>query len=627
MSGNIYVIALLILSTCAKSSTPEDSLRQSSSKPDLRSKCSQPPAKAVRSLLVAVNDKDGQVRREAWRDLLKLGPHDAEVVPVLINSLGTDDGTMFGLVLARIGPPAVPAVVEALKDKSADVRANAAWTLGYMYSDAEQAVPNLLELLKDQNAGVRNAAAQSLAYIGTGAKLAVPSLVVALNDEEVRDNAAFALGQIGLEARSALIKALRDQKKRTRTTAAGGLVYIESIYCDSVNKEAVAILKGALFDNNDDIRREAAERLKWGGNKVLSVVPDLIRALSDKNQEVRIQAIRALSEIDSDNKSVVPALINSLKIENEDVQSEVAHALGEIGIGAKEAVSILTKMLTSKNKGLRIAAARALNRIVPGTDVALETVVAGLDDNDVRYISVAALAEFGPAANAEVSRLLGFVNDTDSLVRISAVNALSKIGDANTTVPCLISVLHDKEAFVQSAAIAALGERGVEAKPAVPVLLKLLTEDDTVQFYVFDALAEIGPVAKIAIPALRDFVKSDKANSHDAKLNRLHAAFALARIDSSDELGLQVLATGLNDRGTFVREYAIECLAQLGPVGKNAVQPLIQALKDDNITIRYRVVQALGKIDPSNDAVRSALGKALNDKDEAVRNAAARVLE
>lgn len=60
--------------------------------------------------------------------------------------------------LAKIGSPAVPALVEALRDEHKDVRSSAAYALGRIGPDAKAAVPALVEALKDEDEGVREAA-------------------------------------------------------------------------------------------------------------------------------------------------------------------------------------------------------------------------------------------------------------------------------------------------------------------------------------------------------------------------------------------------------------------------------------------------------------------------------------
>jgi HEAT repeat protein len=67
--------------------------------------------------------------------------------------------------LKKIGSAAVPALIEALKDRDGYVRRNAAGALGIIGRDAKAAVPALNEALNDKNRDVRESAAWALEEI------------------------------------------------------------------------------------------------------------------------------------------------------------------------------------------------------------------------------------------------------------------------------------------------------------------------------------------------------------------------------------------------------------------------------------------------------------------------------
>ena len=82
--------------------------------------------------------------------------------------------------LGRIGPPAIPHLVQALKHPDPSVRKAAAEVLARMGSDAKEAVPDLVKLLDDDDFAVRKVAARTLGRIGPAAAAAVPSLMRSL---------------------------------------------------------------------------------------------------------------------------------------------------------------------------------------------------------------------------------------------------------------------------------------------------------------------------------------------------------------------------------------------------------------------------------------------------------------
>ncbi len=128
--------------------------------------------------------------------------------------------------LGQIGSPAVPALMEALKDTSEYVRIFAADTLGQIRDP--QAVPALTESLEDRNRPVRMYASRALMEIGFPA---VPALIVALQDTDanVRQSAALALGGIDdPRVVPALIVALQDTDAMVRLFSAVALGGIAS---------------------------------------------------------------------------------------------------------------------------------------------------------------------------------------------------------------------------------------------------------------------------------------------------------------------------------------------------------------------------------------------------------------
>jgi len=93
---------------------------------------------------------------------------------------------------------ALPALMTALQDSDQHVRANAAFDLGDMRSQAAPAVGQLIEMLGDPDEFVRYSVCIGLGGIGPAAKAALPALWQALVDpsEHVRASAQFAIPSI-----------------------------------------------------------------------------------------------------------------------------------------------------------------------------------------------------------------------------------------------------------------------------------------------------------------------------------------------------------------------------------------------------------------------------------------------
>jgi HEAT repeat protein len=84
--------------------------------------------------------------------------------------------------LARIGGPAVPALIETLHDPDNSIRAQAARALARMGPKAAPALQELIAALNDEDREVRQGAARALGQIGPDAEEAVPALIQALKD-------------------------------------------------------------------------------------------------------------------------------------------------------------------------------------------------------------------------------------------------------------------------------------------------------------------------------------------------------------------------------------------------------------------------------------------------------------
>ena len=82
--------------------------------------------------------------------------------------------------LGKVGPAAVPALIEALRDNSSYVRWAAVAVLGEMSTTAADAVPPLIEALRGDDKDVRWAAVGALGKVGPAAADAVPALIEAL---------------------------------------------------------------------------------------------------------------------------------------------------------------------------------------------------------------------------------------------------------------------------------------------------------------------------------------------------------------------------------------------------------------------------------------------------------------
>lgn len=119
--------------------------------------------------------------------------------------------------------------IERLYSSSSSKRENGAHNLGIIGKEAAPAVPFLIDMLKDKDEDVRVNVAIALGKIGN--PRAVEPLIIALKDEDVRFSSALALGDIkDPRAVEPLIVALNKKEEEVlRRSAAEALGNIKDL--------------------------------------------------------------------------------------------------------------------------------------------------------------------------------------------------------------------------------------------------------------------------------------------------------------------------------------------------------------------------------------------------------------
>lgn len=284
-------------------------------------------------------------------------------IPMLIETFEHRDTNVRAAAcqaLGEIGAPAVPALIEVLEDEERVLcgryieRACACQALGLI--GVTDAIPILLEALRDRHAEVRAAACTALGQIGDAQ--AVPALCRALEDEEwqVRRSACEALGLIGdTNPVPALIRVLGDVDETVRAAACWALGRIGDInaapalriHADYLSEARIALYcLDALETPLEEAVGMALKQPQWWGV--------LIRALPEE---------RIVCAIKASHEAILPLLILAAKDSCAYVRRVACEILGEIGDAA--AVPVLTQALRDANPEVRRVAVEALEQINP----------------------------------------------------------------------------------------------------------------------------------------------------------------------------------------------------------------------------------------------------------------------
>lgn len=470
--------------------------------------------------------------------------------------------------------------ITALKDKSFQVRENAARVLGQVIVDRDRAVGPLAAAMKDPHHHVRQAAAGTLGSFSQDGVAAVPALTESLKDEsgDVRVMAAGALLKItpgSSEAAQVLISELRTPLSPRAYLAAEILERAGSAAAGTVPALA-EILKGARNVN------EAASAIRVLGAIGEPAVPSLIGGLRHADAGVPQACARALKGIGPNARGAVPVLVQALKEKDPQLRLLAAEALGQIGPDAAPAVPELTELLKDADPGLRQAAAASLGSL--GT--AAESAVAGLIDllrqgAKARSASARPFVPGKPPPRTDPKEL-----DTAMV----AARALGRIG--GTAVPALAKALPEPDREIREHAALALARIGPPAKAAVPALIKVLQDekaDDGVRGAAARALAAIGPDAGEAVPALVAALKQPRQALVEPVFH------ALAEIGKS---AVPALVGLLQDKNPYLRQQAARALGEIGREALPAVPALTTALKDQDRALSAQAAEALGRIGP-----------------------------
>ncbi|HEY8188387.1 MAG TPA: PQQ-binding-like beta-propeller repeat protein [Pyrinomonadaceae bacterium] len=208
--------------------------------------------------------KDSKVRAIAEAALVQGAGRSLPLLRRFLNRRNEDLHLQTFEIIRRIGPPAIPLLVELLRDGRVSFRRTAADAFIDLVPDTERIQPALRRALRDEDSMVAGDAARALGALRQRASPSLRALVKTLSHEDpyVRIYAAEALASIGPKASAAT----RD-------------------------------LARALGDPIPGVRWAAAEALGSIGPAAQSAVPQLIEALNDEFLYVRICAAGALGNL------------------------------------------------------------------------------------------------------------------------------------------------------------------------------------------------------------------------------------------------------------------------------------------------------------------------------------------
>ncbi len=492
---------------------PDPRVRTSAA--DVLAQVKSAAAPAVPELLVAMRDPVEAVRIAATRTVDGMQHEEPRMLGALLAALADESeevrhAAAHGLLeWGRLYPEHAAAVFARLTDPDPYVARAAATLMGKATEPTPELIAHFRNTIRTaEDAADRVTAATSLAKL----KITDPDVlaeVFAVFDETEEQEMAWPLVEIGDAAIPYLVRRLETLPAR-RYDILSGYWWNRS---DMDLTPLVGVTIDLLSDPEDLVRQQAVQLLQKIGKPAASAaLPRLLELFDDEYFGVRWHAVTAAATVAPVPADVLDPLVR--------VYAGADHYLRKSVI---EALAILDVPASAK---------------LPHFLTALRD-----DDTDVVKQSLEGIAALGSEAAAAVPDLIPLLLHTGE-VRIPAIAALAKIGDAATVVPALLPHLDDTEDGVRQSTVEAIGSFGPAAAVAVPELTRLLTDDDEdLRRAAAEALAQLG-AAEAAGVVVDDLVQKLAApNGYD----RLAAAQSLGALGEVAAPAVPALARALRD--------------------------------------------------------------------------------
>ena len=367
--------------------------------------------------LERLRDSDYKVRKEAVASLAS--QYSEENVALLIEALGdSNENVSREAVKAfkKLGDPAIPALIAALKHASWNIRKNAA---GALVGLGNRFLDMLLEFARSNNEDIQFWICEVISQFGDKA---VGTLQGILGGDDMPRKlcALSALGRTGsAKAVKPLIDALSDHEWTIRKAAASALIQLGQVSYSELMK--------LLNCGQKDLEFWAIQVLsEIGGEKPRKAL--IKKVLNDQLPLDQKQSIvNVLREFETNDSA--EALVQLLGDEDWIIRKNAADSLWELG---EIAESALGQALTSRNHHIRYWASKIIG------DLQAEQFVGQLlkmmrEDKtwSVRAAAAQALGELGE--EKVTLDLVDALRDSSEYVRKNALISLNKLGEIRHT--------------------------------------------------------------------------------------------------------------------------------------------------------------------------------------------------
>jgi HEAT repeat protein len=518
----------------------------------------------------------------------KAAPSPKDQPKYWIEKLPEDEAERW---LRNYGPKATSELLPALSNSDVQVRWKVAQILGDYGPEALEAIPDLRKRLRDPERNVRIAALDSLLLIGAKERQAV---VLAILD---------GMGTADENFRIRLLNALRHVGPLTEAD----VPILELSYGQANSEDRVRLLT-------------TLDQMRLGTKLQMPVIQ---RAIKDKDHLIRLTAITSLRRLgkeartpglsllleagkDADPK-IAQAAVESLPLMGTPTMHEIP-ALGELVQNRDLPVSVRKSALTALGYAGRSERSRVL-------DALLE--VMRSDKADLRKTASLTLRQLGPPDATERKRLAMWLSMKDESAerRLYAAWALGQLGhEASDCVPQMLRAMLDPNLEISRAAAQLVLPLLPKNKETADALAQMMEKDDVdLRITATKGLNLI----RTAPGAFAGLIKG--LSDEDPEIVHLAAEALDGFNKGSLEEMMPGLLNALNDSKIYVRLYALQAIANIGPKAKEAINPLLDLLKDENAEIVLRSLKALKSLKADSPFAMVHIQKVLDHKNPAIR--------
>ena len=327
------------------------------------------------------------------------------------------------------------------------------------------------------------------------------------------------------------------------------------------------------------------------------LIDELEKGLDSPDEEIRMQAVGRLVDV-----SFMPEILPALKKAMADTSWRVRKSAINIAAAfqdEKALRSILALMVDSlhseDNAGLRNSAVEGLTML---GRKAIPYLIKNLNDNDhdVRKFIVDTIGEIwankdfhgADALSGEeqsvVDELIKATRDADENVRLSAIEALGKIG-SQKAVNILLSIVEEGDAALKFTALEALGNIG---RPVPMDGVYNVLSDRLLRRAAYDLIGKVGGLE--ALPYLLDGLKESSTSIREAAIvavKRIAVSRGLSRLQIASSflqlnpLTIEKIAASLESHDLNIKSGAVFILSLLDR--RETALHLIKALGFDEI--------------------------------------------